>query len=173
MAGLFGTQATANTTNAPGDISKDVAINSPPEDSIAGIRFSPTADFLAVASWDKKVRIYQVGNDGSSEGKAAIDFDGPALACAWSEDGSKVVGVSADKTFKMLDLQSGNMTPQSLVAHDEPIRCVTFTNIQNTSVLVTGSWDSEYLQEHLRASTELTKQQRRSNTGICDQTSLS
>lgn len=144
MSGLFGSAAASSAgTNQPGDISKDVALNSPPEDSISALRFSPTADFLAVASWDKKVRIYQVGNDGSSEGKAAIDFDGPALACAWSEDGSKVVGASTDKTFKLLDLQSGNMTPQSMVAHDEPIRCAAFTNIQNSPVLVTGSWDSE------------------------------
>lgn len=142
MAGLFGSAAATNT-NAPGDISKDIALNSPPEDSISDLRFSPTADFLAVASWDKKVRIYQVGNDGSSEGKAAIDFEGPVLACAWSKDGSKVVGASTDKTFKLLDLQSGSMTPQSLLAHDEPIRCVAFTDIQNTPVLVTGSWDSK------------------------------
>lgn len=81
----FLSAASAGTTsNTQGDLSKDIALNSPPEDSISQLNFSPTADFLAVSSWDKKVRIYQVNEQGQSEGKAAIDFDGPVLSCAWS-----------------------------------------------------------------------------------------
>jgi mRNA export factor len=75
------TTAASNTT---GDISKDVALVSPPDDSVSDVAFSPTGDFLAVASWDKKMRIYQVTDQGTSEGKAAVDFDGPVLGCAWS-----------------------------------------------------------------------------------------
>lgn len=86
MAGLFGSAASAaSTTNAPGDPSKDVALSSPPEDSISDLQFSPTGDFLAVSSWDKKVRIYQVSEQGQSEGKAQIEFEAPVLSCAWSE----------------------------------------------------------------------------------------
>jgi mRNA export factor len=59
MAGLFGSAASTASTNAPGDPTKDVALNSPPEDSISDLQWSPTGDFLAVSSWDKKVRIYQ------------------------------------------------------------------------------------------------------------------
>ena len=73
-----------STSNTQGDLSKDIALTSPPEDSVAGLSFSPTADFLAVASWDKKVRIYQVTEQGHSEGKAVMDFDAPVLGCAWS-----------------------------------------------------------------------------------------
>lgn len=76
--------STTPTSNTTGDISKDVALVSPPEDSIADLSFSPTGDFLAVASWDKKMRIYQVTDQGTSEGKAAVDFDGPVMGCAWS-----------------------------------------------------------------------------------------
>ena len=75
------TTAASNTT---GDISKDVALVSPPDDSISDLAFSPTGAFLAVASWDKKMRIYQVTDQGTSEGKAQVDFDGPVLGCAWS-----------------------------------------------------------------------------------------
>lgn len=86
MSGLFGSTATsAASTSTTGDVSKDVALVAPPEDSISDLQFSPQADFLAVASWDKKVRIYQVNEQGQSEGKAAMDFDGPVLNCAWSE----------------------------------------------------------------------------------------
>ena len=76
--------AQAPTPNTQGDISKDVALNQPPEDSISCLAFSPTAEFLSVASWDKKVRIYEVSEQGQSQGKAAMDFDGPVLSCAWS-----------------------------------------------------------------------------------------
>jgi mRNA export factor len=142
MSGLFGSSAATSSSSASqGDPSKDIPLNQPPEDSISDLAFSPSADLLAVASWDKKVRIYQVSEQGQSEGKAAIEFDGPVLSCAWSEDGSKVVGAGADKTFRLLDIGSGNMTPSTLTAHEQPIRSCKFTNINGSSVLVTGSWD--------------------------------
>lgn len=84
MSGLFGSTSSAVSSTTAGDISKDVALVTPPEDSVSDLRFSPAADFLAVASWDKKVRIYSVSEQGQSEGKAAIDFDGPVFACDWS-----------------------------------------------------------------------------------------
>lgn len=86
MSGLFGGgTAAAASSSTSGDLSKDIALGAQPEDTVSDLQFSPTADFLAVASWDKKVRIYEVNEQGRSEGKAAIDFEAPALACAWSE----------------------------------------------------------------------------------------
>lgn len=67
-----------------GDISKDVALTSPPEDSISDLSFSPATDHLAVASWDKKVRIYQINDQGMSEGKALFEHEAPVLNCCWS-----------------------------------------------------------------------------------------
>lgn len=84
---LFSTNTGAgssSTSNTTGDISKDVPLASPPDDSISELAFSPTADFLGVASWDNKVRIYQVNDQGQSEGKAVMDFQAPVLTCAWS-----------------------------------------------------------------------------------------
>ena len=83
MSGLFG--STPSTNNTTGDISKDVAINNPPEDSISELAFSPQSDHLAVASWDKKVRIYEINNQGGSEGKALFDHEAPVLSCCWSK----------------------------------------------------------------------------------------
>ena len=76
--------ASAGSTNTTGDISKDVQLNQPPEDSISDMRFSPTSDHLAVASWDKKVRIYEIKGDGQSEGKALFEHEAPVLNCCWS-----------------------------------------------------------------------------------------
>jgi mRNA export factor len=85
---LFGSvgaaATTANQTNTTGDISKDVALNSPPEDSISDLRFSPASEHLAVASWDKKVRIYEINEQGQSEGKALFEHEAPVLNCCWS-----------------------------------------------------------------------------------------
>lgn len=91
MSGLFGAAATTTTaaSNTTGDISKDVALNSPPEDSISDLRFSPASDHLAVASWDKKVRIYEINDQGQSEGKALFEHEAPVLNCCWSPVSSR------------------------------------------------------------------------------------
>lgn len=87
MAGIFGgaggaAASSANTTQ--GDLTKDVMVQNPPEDSVSDLRFAPTSEHLAVASWDKKVRIYEIANDGSTQGKAMFEHEGPVLNCCWS-----------------------------------------------------------------------------------------
>jgi mRNA export factor len=87
---LFGASAatTAASTaaqQAQGDTSQDIPLQSPPEDSISDISFSPQSEHLAVASWDKKVRIYEIAPDGSSAGKAMYDHEGPVLSVHWSK----------------------------------------------------------------------------------------
>ena len=83
---LFGSATTSasSSSNTTGDISKDVPLSQPPEDSISELAFSSAGDYLAVASWDNKVRIYEVNEQGQSQGKAEIAFEKPALSCAWS-----------------------------------------------------------------------------------------
>lgn len=88
MSGLFGSAATTSSTNAAntlGDLSKDIPLNNPPEDSISDLAFSPVSEHLAVASWDKKVRIYEILSSGQSEGRALFEFEGPVLSCHWSK----------------------------------------------------------------------------------------
>ena len=88
MSTLFGASGAATTAtqqqSSQGDISKDVPLNSPPEDSISEIAFSSQSQHLAVASWDKKVRIYEINQQGQSEGRAAFELDGPVLTTCWS-----------------------------------------------------------------------------------------
>lgn len=85
MAGLFGSATTSTAaTNALGELNKDIQLSNPPEDSVSDLSFSPKADYLAVASWDKKVRIYEINSSGQSEGRAAFDHEAPVLSCDWS-----------------------------------------------------------------------------------------
>jgi len=85
MAGLFGAaSSSAATTNALGELSKDIQLSNPPEDSVSDLSFSSKADYLAVASWDKKVRIYEINSSGQSEGRAVFEHEAPVLSCDWS-----------------------------------------------------------------------------------------
>jgi mRNA export factor len=83
MSGLFGTSAAA-TSNTLGELKNDVELGSPPEDTISDLAFNPNPtdpkDFLAVASWDKKVRVYEILSNGQGQGKVAIDHDGPVFS---------------------------------------------------------------------------------------------
>lgn len=168
MSNLFGSAASAASANpTQGDLSKDVQVTNPPEDSISDMCFSPASDHLAVASWDKKVRIYEIDANGNSQGKAYFEFEGPALNCAWSkvsaasllylsttyrwvdadnhtQDGSKVFGCGADKTARMLDLGAGQTQPgqaTQVAVHDQPIRCCETITVNGNPMLVTGGWD--------------------------------
>jgi len=84
MAGLFGASSTTNQANTLGDLSKDVALSAPPDDSVSDISFSPQSEHLAVASWDKQVRIYEINSTGGSAGKAFFTHEAPVLSCHWS-----------------------------------------------------------------------------------------
>lgn len=83
MAGLF--QTAASNTNTLGDLKSDVELQNGPEDSISDIAFNPNQadakDFLAVASWDKKVRVYEIMSNGQGQGKVAAESEGPVLSC--------------------------------------------------------------------------------------------
>lgn len=97
MAGLFSSgTSSASASNTLGDLKNDVALANGPEDSISDIAFNPnpadTKDLLAVASWDKKVRIYEIMSNGQGEGRVAYDHDGPVFSVdffkVWRVSGS-------------------------------------------------------------------------------------
>ncbi|KAJ4302328.1 RNA export factor gle2 [Collariella sp. IMI 366227] len=142
MAGLFGAAA-ASASNTLGDLKQDVELGSPPEDSISDLAFNPNPtdpkDFLAVASWDKKVRIYEILPNGQGQGKAQIEHDGPVFSVDFFKDGQKVLSAGADKQAKVLDLATGQTI--QVAQHEQPVRCVRYFEANGTPMAVTGSWD--------------------------------
>lgn len=90
MSGLFGGGSSGSSvaSQTQGDLKGDVALGEPPVDSISDIAFSPAPngpDFLAVASWDNKVRIYEINSQGQSQPRHAYDHSQPVLNCVFSK----------------------------------------------------------------------------------------
>jgi mRNA export factor len=75
----------AKPTNMTGSVSNDVALPTDDCDTISSIRWSPTSDHLAAASWDGKTRIYEVIKNGSGRGVAMLTAEGPVFSCDWSK----------------------------------------------------------------------------------------
>lgn len=152
MSGLFGAQA-QSTTNSLGDLKSDVELAQPPEDTISDLAFNPNPtdqkDFLAVSSWDKKVRVYEVLSNGQTQGKHQYDHDGPVLSVDFAKDGTKIVSGGADKMAKLCDLNTGQSA--QIAAHDAPVKAVRFFEAGGTPMVVTGSWDKTIKYWDLRS----------------------
>jgi len=125
-------QAPAATPN-PGDIEVANAAT----DGISCVQWSPTANFLAVGSWDHQIRVWDVQASGQAVPKAATSHDAPVLCAAWSSDGARVFTGSCDKTAKVWDLASSSHT--QVAAHDAPIKNIFW--VSEINMIVTSSWD--------------------------------
>ncbi|KAL1864874.1 RNA export factor gle2 [Diaporthe australafricana] len=144
MSGLFGgPSASAAPSNTVGDLKQDVEVQSPPTDGITDLSFNPNQsapqDFLTVASWDKKVRLYEVTPQGQAHPRHAYDHEGPVFSVDWFKDGSKIVSASADKQVKLCDLAT--QQTMQVAAHEQPIRVVRCFEANGTPMIATGSWD--------------------------------
>ncbi|QRW03634.1 poly(A)+ RNA export protein [Ceratobasidium sp. AG-Ba] len=145
-----GTSTTAATTDA-----KDTELVEPPTDSISCLDFSPTADYLAVGSWNNEVRLYEIGAQGQSQGKAIFSHEGPVLSVCWNKEGTKCSLEEQTKfAGRMFDVQTGQST--QIAAHDAPIKCVKWIDAQG-GILATGSWDKTVKYWDTRQSTPVAK----------------
>lgn len=133
-----GSSSAVTNTATAAPATKDIEVSDSPPDSVSSLAWSPQADFLAAASWDNNVRIYEVSPGGQTQGKAMFSHEGPVLSVCWSKDGTKVISGGADKAARMFDVQTGQTT--QVAAHDAPIKSVKWIDAQN-GILATGSWD--------------------------------
>ncbi|CAJ2506282.1 Uu.00g004120.m01.CDS01 [Anthostomella pinea] len=130
-------------TAAPnmGSLLKDVTLPADAEDTISSVSWSPVANHLAAASWDGKVRVYDVAANGSARGAAVLSVDGPVFDCDWAKDGTMVLAGGADRKTHLLHVSTGQQ--MTVGAHDAPIRGVRFVDVpgSNAPIIATGSWD--------------------------------
>ncbi|RYP50245.1 hypothetical protein DL768_004182 [Monosporascus sp. mg162] len=111
--------------------SKDIALPADAEDTISSVSWSPVSNHLAAASWDGKVRVYDVARNGSAVGVAMLRADGPVFDCDWAK---ATVG-----------------------SHEAPIRGVRFVEVpgSNAPIIATGSWDKTVSFWDMRQQTPL------------------
>lgn len=143
MSIFSGSSAFSTSTSTNTNAMKDVEVQSPPDDSVSCIKFSPTStgtsSFLVAGSWDNNVRCWEVTHQGQTIPKAQQTHTGPVLDCDWSDDGTKVFTASVDKTVKMWDLNSNQAV--QVAQHDAPVKTVHWIKAPNYSCIMTGSWD--------------------------------
>ncbi|KAI6091988.1 WD40-repeat-containing domain protein [Hypoxylon rubiginosum] len=126
-----------------GSLAKDISLPEDAQDTISSVSWSPVADHLAAASWDGKVRIYDVNaGSGAARGAALLAADGPLLDCDWAEDGTLVVAGGADAKAHILHVATSQTA--TLGPHAKPVRCVRFVKVPGSGgapIVATGSWD--------------------------------
>ncbi|OTA60270.1 WD40 repeat-like protein [Hypoxylon sp. EC38] len=125
-----------------GSLSMDVSLPADAEDTISSVSWSPVANHLAAASWDGKVRVYDVNaNNGAARGAAGLAAEGPVFDCDWAKDGSMVVAGGVDRKLHFLHLATGQQA--TFGSHDAPIRGVRFVEVPGVGapIVASGSWD--------------------------------
>ncbi|WVQ86232.1 hypothetical protein IAT38_008400 [Cryptococcus sp. DSM 104549] len=129
---------------------KDIELANPPTDSISSLAFSPTADILAVGSWDNNVRLYDVNGQGQNQGKAMYSHQAPVLDLTWSTDGQYLFSAGCDNAAQMYNVATGQA--QQVAQHDAPIKCVEFADVPGSGqVLITAGWDKKLKYWDLRS----------------------
>ncbi|KAF8733232.1 hypothetical protein AX14_004016 [Amanita brunnescens Koide BX004] len=149
---LFGTPTSRLHPSAIStSVDKDIEVPQPPGDSISCLAFSSQADYLAVGSWDNSVRVYEVGANGQTQGKAVMQHDGPVLGVCWNKEGNKVLSAGTDNAGRMFDLVTGQSV--QVAQHSAPIKAVKWIDAPQGGILVTGSWDKTIKYWDVRSST--------------------
>ncbi|KAK7967245.1 WD40-repeat-containing domain protein [Apiospora aurea] len=125
--------------------SADTVLPADAVDTISSVSWSPVANHLAAASWDGKVRIYDVASGPSARAAAMLTMDSPVLSCDWAKDGTMVLAGGAAKQPHLLHLATGQQA--AIGSHDAPIRSVRFLDTaalgasSPAHLFATGSWD--------------------------------
>ncbi|KAI7896407.1 WD40-repeat-containing domain protein [Mucor mucedo] len=114
----------------------DLEITSPPSDGVSYLDFSPQQDYLAAASWDNQVRVYEVLQTGSTVAKVAYPHEAPVFCVKWCPDGTKLVSGGADNAARLYDVNTGQS--QQIAQHSQPVKSVLYIN---ENIVATGSWD--------------------------------
>ncbi|KAF3059417.1 Poly(A)+ RNA export protein [Daldinia childiae] len=161
---------TTLSTLSLGSLSNDVSLPDDAQDTISSVSWSPVSNHLAAASWDGKIRVYDVNaNNRTANGTAMFNAVGPVLGCDWAKAGVDGVGIDAgnqdgtiiaaggaDKSLHILHLPTGQQA--TLSSHEKPIRSVRFVEIpeSNTHIVASGSWDKTVKLWDLRQQSPVT-----------------
>jgi len=103
---------------------------------INDVCWSPTASYLATASDDKSLRLYD-----AEKGETFVEFKGHqnfVFCCKFNPQSNLLVSGSYDETVKLWDVRCGECV-MTLPAHSDPVTGVDFC--RDGTCLVSGSYD--------------------------------
>lgn len=103
---------------------------------INDVTFSCTAEYLATASDDKTLRVWD-----AATGSGLVEFKGHTnfvFSCAFSPQSNLLASGSFDETVKLWDVRSGDCV-STLPAHSDPVTGVDFN--RDGTCIVSGSHD--------------------------------
>ena len=103
---------------------------------INDVCWSPTAEYLATASDDKSLRLYD-----AEKGETFVEFKGHqnfVFCCKFNPQSNLLVSGSYDETVKLFDVRCGECV-MTLPAHSDPVTGVDFS--PDGTCIVSGSYD--------------------------------
>ena len=103
---------------------------------INDVCWSPTAEYLATASDDKSLRLYD-----ATKGETFVEFKGHqnfVFCCKFNPQSNLLVSGSYDETVKLFDVRCGECV-MTLPAHSDPVTGVDFS--PDGTCIVSGSYD--------------------------------
>ena len=110
-------------------------------DTVSCLRWAPNSTLLASSSWDTKLRVWDIRDNGSgtavSQPVAATDMAEPILQIAWNREANTIYAGCCDGAVKVWDLQQNRV--MNLGQHTQPVAQVHWCEVLN--VLFTLSWD--------------------------------
>ncbi|KKY27454.1 putative nuclear pore complex subunit [Phaeomoniella chlamydospora] len=121
--------------------SNHIVIQTPPEDIISSIQFSPHPGSLKflVASWDRNAYLYEIipGNESQCRQVATFEHRAPVLDVCFGKDDTEIFTAGLDWDVRRINVTTSEQTVLS--THNAGVRSVVFD--QERGLLISAGWD--------------------------------
>ena len=107
------------------------------KDQIFDLKFSPTANVLALSQVTGEVKLFVFNEEQNEEAASFAYHEASCRSVEFSDDGNFLFSGSSDQTIGIVT--NGELMHQTKIAHDSPINCLKY--IENNAVIASGDDD--------------------------------